>query len=67
MWPFATYKDLLFLDVNQDGYGVSTTSAPGAYTRAHQGVWKAGMPVKTLTPQRHTRRTHDHPTKCGDA
>jgi len=31
---------------------VSTTSAKGAYTRAHQGVWKAGMPVKTLTPQR---------------
>jgi len=49
VWPLATYKDLLFLDVNQDGYGVSTTSAQGAYTRAHNGAWKAGMPVKTRT------------------
>ncbi|KAJ1488401.1 glutamine synthetase III, partial [Baffinella frigidus] len=45
VWPLATYKDLLFLDSNQDAFGVSTTSAVGAYTRQHQGVWKAGMPV----------------------
>ncbi|KAJ1474650.1 glutamine synthetase III [Baffinella frigidus] len=44
-WPIASYKDLLFLDCNQqDAFGASTMSSEGSYTRARQGSWKPAMP-----------------------
>jgi glutamine synthetase len=43
VWPIASYKELLFIDSNQDGHGVSTIAAKGCYTRANTTV--RGNPV----------------------
>ncbi|KAJ1488400.1 hypothetical protein T484DRAFT_1783542, partial [Baffinella frigidus] len=48
-WPIATYRELLFLDCNQDAFGATTGETQGGYTRALQAS-RTGQPGSVAAP-----------------